>query len=260
MGLEWVLNPVVRTDIAVPLLLSSVGGDAYPQRRDELVALLDIDMTWRMHMVSDGERRRVQLAMGLVRPWKVLLLDEITVDLDLLTRARLLGWLKRESETGCGRVGGKTNGGVNGESRNEDGNDKKATVIYATHVFGAGQGGWATHLVRMCEGKVKDWGSIEKFMPIEAAKGEQGTTGNSVDGIGERSNHKPKVEKEDNNDGTFDDDDIADGDGGLGRLVLKWLREDFDERGPRTAKRGGQGKTYQNLEGRGGYGLEKRVD
>ena len=53
LGLEWVLNPIVRTDIDVPTLLSSVGGDFYSARRDELVQILDIDLTWRMHAVSD---------------------------------------------------------------------------------------------------------------------------------------------------------------------------------------------------------------
>ncbi|KUI62610.1 hypothetical protein VP1G_09728 [Cytospora mali] len=102
LGLEWVLNPIVRTDIGVVELLRSVGGDAYPDRRDELVHVLDIDTSWRMSAVSDGERRRVQLAMGLIRPWTVLLLDEITVDLDVLSRAEFLGWLKTETEIrGC---------------------------------------------------------------------------------------------------------------------------------------------------------------
>jgi CCR4-NOT complex subunit CAF16 len=32
-----------------------------------------------MHAVSDGERRRVQLCMGLMVPWDVLLLDEVSV-------------------------------------------------------------------------------------------------------------------------------------------------------------------------------------
>jgi CCR4-NOT complex subunit CAF16 len=36
--------------------------------------------------VSDGQRRRVQLAYGLLTPYSVLLLDEITVDLDVLGR------------------------------------------------------------------------------------------------------------------------------------------------------------------------------
>src|SRR5436190_11009162 len=54
LGLEWVLNPIVRTDIDVWTLLKSVGGDHYPERRDELVQILDIDLRWRMHAVSDG--------------------------------------------------------------------------------------------------------------------------------------------------------------------------------------------------------------
>ena len=75
LGAEWVLNPIVRTDIDVSTLLASVGGEHYPSRRDELINILDIDEAWHMHAVSDGERRRVQLAMGLLRPWRVLLLD-----------------------------------------------------------------------------------------------------------------------------------------------------------------------------------------
>ncbi len=33
--------------------------------------VLDIDLTWRMHKVSDGQRRRVQICMGLLRPYQV---------------------------------------------------------------------------------------------------------------------------------------------------------------------------------------------
>ena len=122
LGLEWVLNPIVRTDIDVPTLLASVGGNYYSERRDELVQILDIDLAWRMHTVSDGERRRVQLAMGLLRPWTVLLLDEITVDLDLLSRSEFLGWLKRETE---GRA---------------------CTIVYATHILD-NLYQWPSHLV-----------------------------------------------------------------------------------------------------------------
>ena len=51
----------------------------------------------------------------------------------------------------------------------------------------------------------------------------------------------------------------------LGELVLGWLRGDLKERGPREGlQRGGgqsgQSRTYENLEGRGGYGHEKRVE
>ena len=43
----------------------------------------------------------------------------------------------------------------------------------------------------------------------------------------------------------------------LGELVLRWLKDDLKDRGPRNG-RPGEGKTYENLEGKGGYGLEKR--
>jgi ABC-type uncharacterized transport system ATPase subunit len=33
--------------------------------------------TRHMHAISDGERRRVQICMGLMKPWDVLLLDEV---------------------------------------------------------------------------------------------------------------------------------------------------------------------------------------
>ena len=48
--------------------------------------------------VSDGQRRRVQLCAGLLKPFKVLLLDEITVDLDVLGRADLMNFLRQECE------------------------------------------------------------------------------------------------------------------------------------------------------------------
>lgn len=48
-------------------------------RRLRLIEVLDIDLEWRMHQLSDGQRRRVQLAMGLLRPFQALLLDEVRV-------------------------------------------------------------------------------------------------------------------------------------------------------------------------------------
>lgn len=138
LGLEWVLNPIVRTDIGVRELLRSVGGDYYPERKDELVHVLDIDLDWRMHAVSDGERRRVQLAMGLIRPWRILLLDEITVDLDLLSRSEFLAFLKKETE------------------------ERQCTIVYATHILD-NLAGWPSHLVHMSLGKVKEWGPIDGF-------------------------------------------------------------------------------------------------
>jgi CCR4-NOT complex subunit CAF16 len=194
LGLEWVLNPIVRTDIGVRELLKSVGGDYYPERKDELVEVLDIDLDWRMHAVSDGERRRVQLAMGLVRPWRILLLDEITVDLDLLSRSNFLAFLKKETET------------------------RACTIVYATHILD-NLAEWPTHLVHMSMGKVKEWGAIGEF----DLKGT-GLTGNSR----------------------------------LGELVLKWLKDDLKERGPRNMGVGSEGTAYLTA-GVGGYGSEKRA-
>jgi CCR4-NOT complex subunit CAF16 len=149
LGLEWVLNPIVRTDIGVRELLQSIGGDHYPDRKDELVSVLDIDLDWRMHAVSDGERRRVQLAMGLIRPWRILLLDEITVDLDLLSRSNFLAFLKKETE------------------------ERQCTIVYATHILD-NLAGWPSHLVHMSMGKVKEWGEMGNF-----DAGGKGETGNS---------------------------------------------------------------------------------
>ena len=57
--------------------LNSVGGYRHKKRRDKLLDILDVDLDWHMHAISDGERRRVQLCMGLMSPWEVLLLDEV---------------------------------------------------------------------------------------------------------------------------------------------------------------------------------------
>jgi hypothetical protein len=69
-----------------------------PARRAKLMEVLDINPDWRMHTVSDGQRRRVQICLGLLKPFDVLLLDEITVDLDVLGRADLMQFLKEECD------------------------------------------------------------------------------------------------------------------------------------------------------------------
>ncbi|EJT52066.1 ATP-dependent transporter [Trichosporon asahii var. asahii CBS 2479] len=99
LGTEWSSNPVVRSDIVVSHFLDSVGGWRHAERRDRLLEILDVDLDWHMHQISDGERRRVQLCMGLMGEWDVLLLDEVTVDLDVLVRADLIDFLVQESET-----------------------------------------------------------------------------------------------------------------------------------------------------------------
>ena len=83
-----------------------------------------------MHQVSDGQRRRVQLAHGLMIPYSVLLLDEITVDLDVLGRADLMRFLRQECE------------------------ERSVTIVYATHIFD-GLEQFATHVAFVAGGKLR---------------------------------------------------------------------------------------------------------
>jgi CCR4-NOT complex subunit CAF16 len=103
--------------------------DVDASRRDRLIDTLGVDLQWHMHAVSDGQRRRVQLLLGLMRPKRVLLLDEVTTDLDLLARQDLLAFLAEEST------------------------ERGTTILYATHILDR-LDRWATHLVYMAAGKI----------------------------------------------------------------------------------------------------------
>jgi CCR4-NOT complex subunit CAF16 len=98
-------------------------------RRDRLIDVLGVDVTWHMHAVSDGQRRRVQLLLGLMRPRAVLLLDEITTDLDLIARQDLLAFLREETV------------------------QRGTTILYATHIFDTVDR-WATDIIYMAAGKI----------------------------------------------------------------------------------------------------------
>ncbi|ORY77409.1 hypothetical protein BCR37DRAFT_350928 [Protomyces lactucae-debilis] len=148
LGTEWANNPVVRNDIKVSHLLASIGAEHYPERRDQLMKILDVDLQWRMNQVSDGERRRVQLIMGLMRPWTILLLDEVTVDLDVLARSDLLAFLKEETQ------------------------QRDCTIVYATHIFD-GLASWPTHLVHMTLGQILSVGPPEEFLPAVADRNDK---------------------------------------------------------------------------------------
>jgi ABC-type uncharacterized transport system ATPase subunit len=65
-----------------------------PERRDMLIDRFGVDMDWRVNQLSDGRKRRVQLLLAFVRPATVLLLDEVTTDLDVLARQTLLDFLR----------------------------------------------------------------------------------------------------------------------------------------------------------------------
>jgi len=107
--------------------------DIDPARRDRLIDVLGVDLGWHMHAVSDGQRRRVQLLLGLLRPREVLLLDEITTDLDLIARQDLLALLREETE--------------------RPGPAPATTILYATHIFDT-LDRWATDVIYLVAGKV----------------------------------------------------------------------------------------------------------
>jgi CCR4-NOT complex subunit CAF16 len=75
---------------------------------------------------------------GLLKPFDVLLLDEITVDLDVLGRADLMKFLTDE----C--------------------NERNATVIYATHIFD-GLDSWPTHVAFLARGKLRRMHTSEEL-------------------------------------------------------------------------------------------------
>jgi CCR4-NOT complex subunit CAF16 len=116
-------------DDRVQVLGRSAFHDPDLLRRNRLIDVLGVDLGWHMHAVSDGQRRRVQLLLGLLRPRELLLLDEITTDLDLVARQDLLAFLREETEV------------------------RQTTILYATHIFDT-LDVWATDLIYLVGGKV----------------------------------------------------------------------------------------------------------
>ena len=96
----------------------------YPERNRELLELLDINPEWHLNAVSEGQRKRVQLYLNLIQPFKVCLLDEITVNLDLLVKDRFMNYLKLETTR------------------------RNCCIVYVTHIFD-GLEEWGTKLIYM---------------------------------------------------------------------------------------------------------------
>jgi len=102
--------------------------EVYPDRNKELLRILDINPEWRLNSVSEGQRKRVQLYLNLIQPFKVCLLDEITVNLDLLVKDRFMNYLKEETRK------------------------RECCIIYVTHIFD-GLEDWATKLIYLKNNK-----------------------------------------------------------------------------------------------------------
>jgi CCR4-NOT complex subunit CAF16 len=127
-------------DLGVDELLARRPADL--ARRERLMELLAIDPRWRMSRISDGQRRRVQLLLGLLGPSDLLLLDEVTTDLDVIARADLLSFLRAETT------------------------ERGATIFYATHILD-GLDGWATHLAFLSDGAIRWMGPLGALRELQ---------------------------------------------------------------------------------------------
>ena len=103
--------------------------EQFKERRDELVKVLGINLNWRMHECSDGQRKKVRIMIKLLRPWKLCVIDEFAADLDIFSRKRFFDYLSRECES------------------------RGASVVYCTHIFDQADE-WATHVAFMQLNKV----------------------------------------------------------------------------------------------------------
>ncbi|CAE6433338.1 unnamed protein product [Rhizoctonia solani] len=119
LGTEWAMNPVVRSDIVVSHFLDSIGGYRHKARRDRLLNILDVDLDWLAYAYYIRRYNLNQVSL-----FYLLIISQVTVDLDVLVRDDLLAFLKEESET------------------------RGATILYATHIFD-GLNTFPTHVAHM---------------------------------------------------------------------------------------------------------------
>lgn len=103
--------------------------EEYKERRDELVRVLGINLDWRMHECSDGQRKKVRIMIKLLRPFQLCIIDEFAADLDIFSRTRFFDYLSDQ----CDKFG--------------------SSVVYCTHIFDHADL-WATHVMFMQLNKV----------------------------------------------------------------------------------------------------------
>merc|ERR1719253_1721270 len=121
-----------RTDFFFNITVAELIGEKMlaTTRVQQLIDIMQINVSWRINAISDGQRRRCQLLECLAEEKSVYILDEITTDLDLFAREGLLRFLRTESE------------------------EKGATIFYATHIFDH-LAEWTTHILFFEKGKVE---------------------------------------------------------------------------------------------------------
>ena len=102
----------------------------------------------RFYASLEGQSRCVQILIGMIRPFKVLLLDEITTSLDVCVRQDLLHWLIKDS------------------------NERGDTILYATHIFYV-LDYWAKHIHYITDEVKCGWqGDIQDLEKYQKLKEE----------------------------------------------------------------------------------------
>ena len=124
---EWWAQNRNFLDVTVRQILDN---NSDPARVAELCEVLRVDLDWRLGNLSDGQLRRSQILFGLSISRPIVILDEITTDVDLLVRDSLLTFLRKESDRGC-------------------------TILYATHIFDGIDDWPPTHILRLQEGHAR---------------------------------------------------------------------------------------------------------
>eukprot|EP01059_Diplonema_ambulator_P018896 TRINITY_DN31550_c0_g1_i1.p1 TRINITY_DN31550_c0_g1~~TRINITY_DN31550_c0_g1_i1.p1 ORF type:complete len:263 (+),score=77.05 TRINITY_DN31550_c0_g1_i1:60-848(+) len=122
---EWWSQGRNFLDVTVERILDA-GSDV--ARVKNLCTVLRVDPKWKLGCLSDGQLRRAQILFGLQAFKPLVILDEITTDVDILVRDALLEFLHTESHT------------------------HGATVIYATHIFEGIEDWEPTHILRFIHG------------------------------------------------------------------------------------------------------------
>lgn len=113
------------------------------ERRDSIAEALHLRLSRFVDKMSAGEKRRVQILHGLLRPSTIFLLDECSTDIDVAERGTVLQLVKKECE------------------------ERDGCCLYATHILDRITD-WATHLLLMEGGRVVDFISVNDIVvPLE---------------------------------------------------------------------------------------------
>ncbi|KPA83154.1 putative Abc transporter [Leptomonas pyrrhocoris] len=114
-----------------------------PERKAAVAEALHLRLSRFVDKMSSGEKRRVQILHGLLRPATVYLLDECSTDIDLAERRTVLDLVKRECE------------------------EREGCCLYATHILDRIQG-WATHLLLFENGEIVELRPVTELqIPLE---------------------------------------------------------------------------------------------